>query len=253
MTLALQSITARYGDIMALDSIDAEAQPGRITVVVGPNAAGKSTLLRCAAGIQPASGFVRFNGEELSGVSIADRARRIAFMTQRPRADVPLTVEEMMRLARPERQQDVERLDSLLDSLEVAELRLRLLPALSVGQQQRAVLARTLYQIDAVDGAFVLDEPTAPMDPRHAQLALEHLRSVADSGAVVVLSIHDIGLARAIGDDAWLLDQGRMAACGPVDHVLVPDRLEATFGIAYEELQSKQGGIWLAPATPRMM
>ncbi len=253
MTLSLQSITARYGDLTALDSIDADAQPGRITVVVGPNAAGKSTLLRCAAGLQTASGSVRFKGAELTGIPITDRARSIAFMTQRPRSDVPLTVEEMMRLARPERQQDREQLDSLLDSLEVADLRSRLVPALSVGQQQRAVLARTLYQIDAGDGAFVLDEPTAPMDPRHAQLALHHLRSVADAGAVVVLSIHDIGLARSIGDDAWLLDQGRMAASGPVDEVLVPKRLESTFGIAYEELQSERGGVWLAPSTLRMM
>tara|TARA_Y100000589_G_scaffold101411_1_gene95649 strand:- start:1995 stop:2753 length:759 start_codon:yes stop_codon:yes gene_type:complete len=252
MTLALHSITARYGDITAVDSIEATASAGRITVVVGPNAAGKSTLLRCAAGLQPCDGEITIDGEPVLDIPIVDRARRVAFMTQRPRSDVPLTVEEMMRLARPVRRQQTAVLDSLLESLEVEDLRHRLVPALSIGQQQRVVLARTLYQVEAQGGLFVFDEPTAPMDPRHAQLALSHLRGVADGGGIVVLSIHDIGLARSIGDDAWLLDRGRLLASGPVEQVLVPERLEGTFGIPYEELQSERGGIWLAPATSRV-
>ena len=60
MTLRLDSIQARYGSIHAINSVTAEARPGCVTVVVGPNAAGKSTLLRCAAGIQHCGGSVAF-------------------------------------------------------------------------------------------------------------------------------------------------------------------------------------------------
>jgi len=158
----------------------------------------------------------------------------------------------MIQLARPAGRQDQLAFDRLLCSLELESLHGRLFPALSVGQQQRVVLARTLYQVEASAGVFVLDEPTAPMDPRHAMLAIDHLREQANKGAVVLVSIHDIGLARAIADEAWLLDAGRLVAAGPVSDVLVPDRLEAAFGIPYQGLEADDGTTWLAPVARRV-
>lgn len=252
MTLSLQSIRASYGSIVAVDGIDAIAERGRLTAVVGPNAAGKSTLLRCTAGIQACDGELRIDGQSVRELPVAERARRIAYMPQRPRGDVPLTVHELVSLARPGGRQDPSAVDALLDSLELDPLRSRLFPALSVGQQQRVVLARTLYQVDSGTGVYVLDEPTAPMDPRHAMLVIEQLRQLAERGSVVLVSIHDIGLARAVADDAWLLVDGRLVSAGPVNDVLVPARLEDAFGIPYQSLVAPDGASWLAPVTRRV-
>ncbi len=252
MTLLLQSITARYGSIVAVDGVVATAAPGRLTVVVGPNASGKSTLLRCAAGIQDCDGQVEVGGEAVASIAAAVRSTRIAYMPQRPRGDVPLTVREMVQLGRPAGRQDRSVWEGLLQSLELDQLHARLFPELSVGQQQRVVLARTLYQVEVDEGVYVLDEPTAPMDPKHAILAIDHLRDRARQGGVVLVSIHDIGLARAIADDAWLLDGGRLVGAGPVADVLVPDRLEAAFGIPYQGLEGADGTCWLAPVARRV-
>ena len=250
MTLKLDSISARYGSLLAVDGFDAEAVPGRLTAVIGPNAAGKSTLLRCAAGIQSCRGSVEFGGRSVESMSHRDRARCIAWMAQRPRSDVPMTVHEMVELARPRNEQDPGRCRELMHSLELDDLRSRLVPALSVGQQQRVALARTLYQLKSPGGMLVLDEPTAPMDPRHAMLAIEHLRDAARQGTTVLLSLHDIGLAAAVADDAWLLRRGRRVGGGPSGEVLVPGLLREAFGIDYETLQRSDGSSWLAPAPP---
>ena len=247
MTLRLDSIQARYGSIHAINSVTAEARPGCVTVVVGPNAAGKSTLLRCAAGIQHCGGSVAFNGESLLELSGEQRARRVAWMAQRPRADVPLLVQDVIELGRPRSQRDPDRIEALMASLELGGLESRMMAGLSVGQQQRVAMARSLYQLRGADGLLIFDEPTAPMDPRHAMMALDHLIDAAGSGATVLLSLHDIGLAASIADEAWLLREGCLLASGPVDSVLEPDRLEAAFGIGYEKLPRSDGSQWLVP------
>jgi len=250
MSLVLDSITARYGSLLAVDELAAKAAPGRITALIGPNAAGKSTLLRCVAGIQSCMGSVEFAGRDVDSMADRERARCIAWMAQRPRSDVPVTVREMVELARPRSDQDPDRCNDLMDSLELDDLRSRLVPALSVGQQQRVALARTLYQLNTPQGMLVLDEPTAPMDPRHAMLAIEHIRDAAQQGATVLMSLHDIGLAAAVADDAWLLRAGRLVGGGPSREVLVPGLLREAFGIEYESLPRSDGSCWLAPAPP---
>lgn len=247
MTLRLDSIHATYGSIRAIDSITAEARPGCVTVVVGPNAAGKSTLLRCAAGIQPCGGSVAFNGELLHELSGEQRARRVSWMAQRPRADVPLVVQDVIELGRPRSRRDPDRIGMLVASLELGGLESRMMSGLSVGQQQRVAMARSLYQLQGTNGLLVFDEPTAPMDPRHAMLALDHLVEAAGSGATVLLSLHDIGLAASIADEAWLLRDGCLLGSGPVESVLEPGRLEAAFGIGYEQLPRSDGTKWLVP------
>ena len=131
--------------------------------------------------------------------------------------------------------------------MELVGLESRMMAGLSVGQQQRVAMARSLYQLRGADGLLIFDEPTAPMDPRHAMMALDHLIEAAGSGATVLLSLHDIGLAASIADEAWLLREGCLLASGPVDSVLEPDRLEAAFGIGYQKLPRSDGSQWLVP------
>ena len=97
MTLQLHDITHAFGDHTVLRNIEVSASAGRITTLVGPNAAGKTTLLRVASGLLEADhGTVRFQGTDLSTLNDSQRAGHVAVLSQRPRPDIPLCVGEII-------------------------------------------------------------------------------------------------------------------------------------------------------------
>ncbi|MCH2149575.1 MAG: ABC transporter ATP-binding protein [Phycisphaerales bacterium] len=245
MTLQLNGIVHSYGVRPVLHDIHASAEPGRVTVLVGPNAAGKTTLLRIASGLlAPNEGAVHWRGDLIAAMTDRKRAASVSWLSQRSRQDVPLLVREVIELGRL-RLGDVDS-DQLLERLELIDLLERPYPALSVGQQQRVGLARVLHQHEP-GGLIVLDEPTAPLDPRHATLAMRLLCEAAQQGATVVVSMHDLSLAGALADDAWLLVEGALRASGTAHDVLEPGILESAFGVAFERLLRRDGSSWLAP------
>ena len=245
MTLQLQDITHAYATHTVLDGITASAEPGRVTVLVGPNAAGKTTLLRISAGLlHPDAGTVRYKGDDLHALNEAQRAMSVAMATQRPRSDIPLSVREIIAIGRHRR---LDRsVDPIIDALELGDVLGRPYQSLSVGQQQRVGIARLLHQHER-GGLLVLDEPTAPLDPRHSSCLLQLLREAAANGAAVLLSMHDLALAAAVADDAWILDEGVLTHDGHAAEVLHPDALEAAFGLPFERLTRSDGSHWLAP------
>jgi iron complex transport system ATP-binding protein len=251
MTLVVQNISHDYPASPALAGVSAIAQPGRVTSLLGANASGKTTLLRIVAGLLKASaGSVTWSGTEVGRLAAAHRAASISFLSQRPRQDVPLAVRQVIQLGRVRLAPDPRGAETLIDQLELGSLLDRPYPALSVGQQQRVHVARVLHQHQA-GGLIILDEPTAPMDPRHAAMTLQMLQERASNGATILLSMHDIGLASSCSDDAWLLDEGSLACAGPVNEVLEPERLQEAFGLAYEWVERHDGTHWLVPGSFR--
>jgi len=249
MTLVVQDISHDYPSSPALAGVSATARPGRVTSLLGANASGKTTLLRIAAGLlSPSAGCVTWSGKDVGEFSAAHRAASISFLSQRPRQDVPLTVRQIIQLGRVRLDPDPHGAETIIGQLELGSLLDRPFPALSVGQQQRVHVARVLHQHQA-GGLIILDEPTAPMDPRHAALTLQMLQERALNGATILLSMHDIGLASSCSDDAWLLDGGSLACAGPANDVLEPARLQGAFGLAYEWVERHDGTHWLVPGS----
>lgn len=237
MTVAAEGLGHDYGRIEALAGIDAQAAPGKITAVIGPNAAGKSTLLRCVIGaLRPTRGRVLIDGEPAHRLRTADLARRIAYVPQRSVVAAAFTVRQIVELGRYALPSSRARIDAALQQLELTAVADRPYPALSVGQQQRATLARAVAQL-AGDGHLVLDEPTSAMDLRHARLCLKIVRELADGGATVLVAIHDLTTAAAVADECWLLDRGRLAAAGPAAAVLDVGRLESVFGVGFQRIE----------------
>ncbi|MHC4949120.1 MAG: ABC transporter ATP-binding protein [Planctomycetota bacterium] len=234
MSIAAEQLTVRYGRLTALREVTATAGAGRITAVLGPNASGKSTLLRALVGVRrPDAGHALLDGGPAHAVRTGTLARRVAYVPQRPVVAASFTVRQVVELGRFSLPPDPPRIAAVLDELDLARLRDRVYPALSVGQQQRVTLGRALAQL-APDGHLVLDEPASAMDLRHVRRAHAALRRRADGGATVLVALHDIGAAAGLADDAWLLDGGRLVAAGPVADVLDPRRLEDVFGVGFE-------------------
>jgi iron complex transport system ATP-binding protein len=241
VTIGIVDLAHRYGAIEALRDVTVSARPGRITALIGPNAAGKSTLLRCVIGVvRPTGGSVLIDGRPAHAMRPRELAARVAYVPQRPVLSAPFTVREVVRLGRYALPPSPARTRQAIDRLEIGDLADRPYPSLSTGQQQRATLARAVAQV-ADDGHLVLDEPTSAMDLRHVRRCARVLREAADAGVTVIVAMHDLTLVASIADDAWLLDAGRLVASGPATEVLAPDRLAAVFATPFLSLQDPDG------------
>ena len=257
MSISLREIDFSYGELPVLAGVSAEARPGRVTALLGPNAAGKSTLLRCAIGAAAVgAGEALLDGIPSRRLHGRELARRLAYVPQRPTVAAAFTVREVVELGRFALGPAPGRVAAALADLELAHLGERPYPALSVGQQQRVALARAVAQLEP-GAALVLDEPTAAMDLRHARACAGLLRRLAGEGCTVLVALHDLGRAAEIADDIWLLAAGpdgppsRLVAAGPAGEVLEIERLRAVFGVEFEWVRRADGRrVLLADAAP---
>ena len=250
MTIALRDLSFAYGRLPVLHRISAEAAPGRITALLGPNAAGKSTLLRCAIGaLKPDSGEALIDGRSAASLRGRALAQRIAYVPQRSIVAAAFTVREVVELGRYALPRDERRVEAALDRMELRDLAKRPYPALSVGQQQRVALARAIAQLEPEE-RLVLDEPSAAMDLRHARDCFSILRELADAGTTVLLAMHDLTAAATIADDVWLLDAGKVAAAGDVAEVMEVHRLQEVFGVGFKWIREAGRRVLLAETGP---
>jgi iron complex transport system ATP-binding protein len=256
MPLAASNLRFEYArGRPVLNDVSAVFEPGLVHAVIGPNGAGKSTLLRLLIGaVRPAQGHVQIDGASVLGLNARERARRIAYTSQRASLAFSFAVRQVVALGRYAAGETGE------TAIDRALARVDLLPradepfgALSAGQQQRASLARALAQLDLThppEGtrALILDEPVAALDPRHALDVMSLLRSLASQGFCIITAIHDLSLVSRLCDRTLLLShQGRVAAAGPTSDVLVSPKLSEVFGVQFERLPSPRGGSALLP------
>lgn len=233
--LALRGVHVRYGEVRALEGVDLEVAPGRVTALIGMNGSGKSTLFRTAMGLQrPDAGTVRIGGLPPERA----RARGAAAYVPQSEAvawDFPISVREVVMtgryghqgpLRRPSRADRVA-VEEALDRVELADLAERQIGRLSGGQRKRAFVARGIAQ-DA--GLLLLDEPFAGVDTRSEATIVRLLRELAADGRAVLVSTHDLHSLPQLADEAVLLLR-RVLYHGPVAGALEPATLARAFGL----------------------
>ena len=232
--LRARGIGVRRGERQVLQGIDLEVRPGEVVGILGPNGAGKSTLVEALLGLLPHQGSVEIYGVPRSATSPRARARKLAYVPQRSLLRAGLSVREVVgqgRYAAGGAADDPE-VAAELERLGLVELAERSFPTLSVGEQQRALIARAL-----VTGArcLVLDEPTAALDVRRALETFLLLRQLADDGRGIVVVVHGLEEARRYTDHLLLLSEGRVRAAGPPAEVVAPGPIREVYGVELVE------------------
>lgn len=225
--LSIRDLSVRYGDRIIIDQQTlAPLHAGHVVSLVGPNGAGKSTLLRAIAGLLPSTGVADFAGDDLNRLSIAHRARHVAYMPQTLPQDVALTVMETVVAALEASPTPVfgagaeARAVAALERVGAIELAMRRLDRLSGGQRQIAGLAQALVREPRI---LLLDEPTSALDLRHQLDVLNLARDYArEADAVVVLVLHDLQAAVRISDHVVVLANGQVRIQGSPAETITP-------------------------------
>lgn len=236
--LRVERLEVRRGSCVVLSGIDLQLRPGEVLGVLGPNGAGKSTLLAALTGELPAStGQVTLDQRALDDWSGPERARRLAVLPQSSSLNFAFRVEEVVAMGRlphdSGRVRDAQIVQEALHAADAAHLAGRSYLELSGGERQRVHLARVLAQLwPGGDGQILLlDEPTSMLDPLHQHTCLQAVRHLAESGAAVLVILHDLNLAARYCDRLLLLEQGRAHALGTPAEVLRAEPLQAVFGL----------------------
>ncbi|WP_370282016.1 ABC transporter ATP-binding protein [Pseudooceanicola sp.] len=236
--LSAAALQAGYGDRTILRGLDFTVPPGRITAIVGANACGKSTLLRCLARLlRPEAGEVQLDGRALNRFGARDLARRLGLLPQSPIAPDGITVADLVSHGRHPHQgllsrwspEDDRAVARALEATGMADLAERDIDALSGGQRQRAWIAMALAQ---ETGILLLDEPTTFLDISHQVEVLDLLVDLNRSrGTTIVMVLHDLNLAARYADHLVAMLDGRIGASGSPEAVLTEAMVEEVFGL----------------------
>ncbi len=227
------SSSAAVAQRRTVDNITSAFHRGQVVAIVGRNAAGKTTLLRALAGvIDVVAGEVLWDGRPPRRWSARERAKRVAYVAQRPLVSARFSVRETIELGRYALPPSDQRVQGAIEAFGLAEIQDRIYHELSVGQQQRVALARAWAQVDA-NGALLLDEPFAAMDLAETDRSATLVRRFVSGGGLAIVVLHDLSLAARIADAVVVLEAGRMALAGPIREVLTTDFLTRHFGVPF--------------------
>jgi iron complex transport system ATP-binding protein len=235
--LAAERLSLGYGGRPVVHEVDLDVRPGALTVLVGANASGKSTLLRGLARLlPPLAGRVTLDGADLAGLPTRTVARTVGVLPQSPVAPEGIRVADLVAYGRyphhsvfqSRRSDDDAVVAAALAATATADLAGRRVAELSGGQRQRVWISMVLAQQPHV---LLLDEPTSALDVAHQVEVLDVLRDEVARGRTVVVVLHDLTLAARYADELVVLADGRLLARGDAVGTLTEDVVQRAFGV----------------------
>ena len=236
--LGATSLSLAYDERVIVDGIDVAIPGGRVTVIVGANACGKSTLLRGLARLlKPRQGTVHLDGRDIHRMRTKDVATRLGLLPQAPNAPEGITVGDLIGRGRHPHQrwfqqwsaEDEAAVAQAMAATQTAELADRPVDELSGGQRQRVWIAMALAQETPV---MLLDEPTTYLDLAHQIDVLDLLADLnRQHGRTIVIVLHDLNQACRYADHLIALREGRILAEGPPGEIVTEALVEEVFGL----------------------
>jgi iron complex transport system ATP-binding protein len=230
------SATDRSAPKFTLGPVSFEANQRELVAILGPNASGKSTLLKLLAGLlKPLSGRIEVDGEDVSAMDLRTRAQQIALVAQESELLFPLRVWEYVlqgrypygRRLRFESTEDCLMAGNALAQVGADSLRDRWMDQLSGGEKQRVILSRAMAQQPSL---LLLDEPTQHLDIGGKVELLRRLRKLTDENRYTVIVVtHELNLAAEFSDRIALLHKGKCLRIGSPAEVYEPQVLEEVF------------------------
>ncbi|MEV8400699.1 ABC transporter ATP-binding protein [Streptomyces niveus] len=236
--LRARELTLAYDDRTVVHDLELAVPDGRVSVIVGPNACGKSTTLRALGRLlKPKSGSVLLDGEELARIPTRKIAQSIGLLPQSPTAPEAITVADLVSRGRQPHQhwwqqwseEDERAVTEAMARTDVADLAERSVDELSGGQRQRVWIAMALAQETDL---LLLDEPTTFLDIAHQVEVLDLVRRLNhEQGRTVVIVLHDLNQAARYADHLVAMKSGRIVAEGHPGEIVTAELVREVFGL----------------------
>lgn len=235
--LLARDVTAGYDGRVILDGLSVEVPPGSFTVIIGPNACGKSTLLRTLSRLlHPQQGTVVLDGKDIHGYPAKEVARRVGLLAQTSIAPEGITVVDLVSrgrfpyqtMFRQWSEQDEAAVRTALEQTGTTELAGRPVDELSGGQRQRVWIAMVLAQETPI---VLLDEPTTYLDIAHQLELLQLCAQLNAQGRTLLAILHDLNQSARFATHLIAMRDGEIVAQGPPAQVITAELVEEVFAV----------------------
>ncbi|OEJ95671.1 ABC transporter ATP-binding protein [Streptomyces thermolilacinus] len=258
--LQARGLTLAYEDRTVVDELDLAIPDGKVTVIVGPNACGKSTTLRALGRLlKPRGGAVLLDGRDLASLPTKKIAQVVGLLPQTPVAPEAITVADLVARGRQPHQawwrqwsdEDERAVQDAMARTNVADLADRSVDELSGGQRQRVWIAMALAQETEL---LLLDEPTTYLDIAHQVEVLDLVRRLNRTrGRTVAVVLHDLNQAARYADHLVAMKAGRIVAAGQPGEVVTEELVREVFGLEATVIPDPLTGSPLViPAAPAL-
>ena len=236
--IEVRNLTYSYGKKEILHNLSFQVETGTFHAILGANGCGKTTLLRCIAGLlTPQSGTVNIEGRPTASYNPRQLAQRIAMVQQHPQTDIEFSAFETVLMGRNpyqrrlqnESQEDWSIVEQCMKLTNTWHLRMALPSQMSGGELQRVMIARALAQQTPI---LLLDEPTSNLDIAHQFEIMELLQDINQrEGKPILIVVHDLNLALHYCPDALLLHDRSLLFQGSTAEALSSERIATAFGV----------------------
>ena len=236
--LQAESLTLRYDARLVSQDLSLTVPEGSFTVIAGPNACGKSTLLRALSRLlRPSGGKVLLDGQSIASLSAREVARRLGILPQSSAAPEGITVADLVARGRYAHQSffrqwskaDEAAVNAAMEATGVTALAPRPVDELSGGQRQRVWIAMVLAQETPL---LLLDEPTTYLDIAHQIELMDLLAGLNASGRTIVAVLHDLNHACRYASHLITMKDGAIVRAGAPAAIVTEELIEEVFGLA---------------------
>lgn len=239
--LDVNNIHFSIDDKKILDGISARFEPRKIHGIIGPNGSGKSTLLKNICRIwEPQSGSIVINGKDYTEIPRKELSTLVTLVPQNTNIGFPISVFDIVSMGRNPhmgrfeglRQKDREIIERALQQTNIYALKDRNINELSGGEGQLAIIARAL----ATEASLILlDEPTSELDVKHTLEIIEILYEFREQGKTILVTIHDLNLARKFCDTISILCRGKLFYSGTPEDAFAEENIKQVFEVNVRE------------------
>lgn len=250
--LKVEGLEFAYDSAPVLKEVNLEVKKGEILGLVGPNASGKTTLIKCLNRIlEPQTGSVFLKGKDLAELEKREIARKIGYVPQMKSESLPTTVFDTILMGRRPHcnwkpsSKDLKKVSEILNKLDLEDIAMKTLGEISGGQKQKVLIARALAQEPEI---LLLDEPKSNLDLKHQLEVMDLIKYQTKKGISVVMALHDLNLASRYSDKLVMLKEGKIFAEGNQE-ILNPKNIESVYGVKVS-IEREDGERRIVPKRP---
>jgi iron complex transport system ATP-binding protein len=245
--LEFNNITVSKNGITLLENIDLKIKPGKLTVLIGPNACGKTTLLQTLNGSSKvSSGEILLNGEDYLSLPPKERAKRLSFLPQVHSVIPSISVRTLVShgrfpylgFSRRSGDEDKRIVKEAIEKTGISDYSGVTVDALSGGVRQRAFIAMQLAQCSPY---IIADEPTTFLDIPSKRKVMDIYSKLRDEGKTVVLVLHEISSALENADEIVVMKDRKIVTVGTPDEIIASGVVEDVFGVKIKKFSDENG------------